>query len=232
MFLSMVVSPGKVQASSAEHFRQRYNVAASRARDRMYLVRSISADDLSKADTLRAELLQHFDKPFAQNEQENSNNRSLCESPFEEEVFDFLSERGYRVLPQVPAGGYRLDLVVEGNNDARLAIECDGDRYHGPDKWDDDMRRQRILERAGWTFWRCFASTFVRHRQQVCEELLQTLTAHGIEPMDADKAPVSLHVEHRRVIAFAEETTVDWKKQPLVNVRDPALALPERLIPE
>lgn len=25
-------------------------------------------------------------------------------------------------------------------------------RYHGPDKWDSDMQRQRILERAGWKF--------------------------------------------------------------------------------
>ena len=49
-------------------------------------------------------------------------------------------------------------MVVEGANDERLAIECDGDRYHGPDKWADDMQRQRVLERAGWVFWRCFAS--------------------------------------------------------------------------
>ena len=41
-------------------------------------------------------------------------------------------------------------MVVEGDNDSRLAIECDGDRFHGPDRWDSDMRRQRILERAGW----------------------------------------------------------------------------------
>jgi very-short-patch-repair endonuclease len=56
-------------------------------------------------------------------------------------------------------GAYRIDMVVEGEGDVRLAIECDGDEYHGPDKWADDMNRQRILERAGWVFWRCFAST-------------------------------------------------------------------------
>ncbi len=29
-----------------------------------------------------------------------------------------------------------------------LAIECDGDESHGPDRWQHDMNRQRILERA------------------------------------------------------------------------------------
>ena len=64
------------------------------------------------------------------------------------EVFDELVARGYRVSPQVRAGGFRIDLVVEGIDDRRLAIECDGDRYHGPERWLDDLRRQRVLERT------------------------------------------------------------------------------------
>ena len=32
-------------------------------------------------------------------------------------------------------------------DDRRLAIELDGDKYHGPDRWADDIRRQRALER-------------------------------------------------------------------------------------
>jgi hypothetical protein len=42
----------------------------------------------------------------------------------------------------------------------RLAIECDGDSYHGPDKLSDDVRRQRDLERLGWDFWRIRASQY------------------------------------------------------------------------
>ncbi|HYL19325.1 MAG TPA: hypothetical protein VEV20_11620 [Burkholderiales bacterium] len=37
-----------------------------------------------------------------------------------------------------------------GEGDNRLAIECDGDKFHGPDRWAQSMRRQRVLERAGW----------------------------------------------------------------------------------
>ena len=202
MFLSMVASPGQAHALTRDMFEQRFNVAASRARDRMYLVRSIQAEELSQADQLRSKLIQHFQAPFFQDEEQLENLRERCESPFEREVFDILVARGFRVIPQVPVGSYRIDMVVEGDADSRLAIECDGDRYHGPDQWDSDMRRQRILERAGWRFWRCFASTFVLHKEDVVRDLIDTLTEHGIQPSSVNAPVTSIHIESRRVIAF------------------------------
>lgn len=87
-------------------------------------------------------------------------------------------------------GAYRIDLVVEGAGELRLAIECDGDEFHGPDRWAHDMNRQRVLERAGWVFWRCFASTWVLRKDEVLGELLDRLTAMGIEPLGAlERAP-------------------------------------------
>lgn len=205
MFLSMVVSPGQAHAQTQDMVAQRFNVAASRARDRMYLVRSIQAEELSQADQFRAKLIQHFQAPFSQDEDTLENLRELCESPFEREVFDILVARGYRVTPQVPVGSYRIDMVVEGDADSRLAIECDGDRYHGPDQWDSDMRRQRILERAGWRFWRCFASTFVLHKDEVVLDLIDTLASYGIQP-SSEVAPItSIHVESRKITTFLLE---------------------------
>ena len=203
MFLSLVVAPGAAHAQTRDTFAQRMNVAASRARDRMYLVRSIELDELSQADHYRAELIKHFQAPFMQNEEQVADLRDKCESPFETEVFDLLVERGYRVVPQVKAGAYRIDMVVEGENDNSLAIECDGDRYHGPDKWDSDMQRQRILERAGWKFWRCFASTFVTRKKEVIQDLLAELERLEIYPITTDTAYSSSYVESRIV------TTVD-----------------------
>jgi very-short-patch-repair endonuclease len=108
-----------------------------------------------------------------------------CESGFERQVYSALVEKGYRVIPQVETGAYRIDMVVEGAGDLRLAIECDGDEFHGPDRWPYDMLRQRILERAGWTFWRCFASTWQLRRVEVLGELLARLGEMGIEPLGA-----------------------------------------------
>jgi len=184
MFLSMVVDPVSCKAISGNMFEQRFNVAGSRARDRMYLVRSVTAGDLSEKD-LRLTLLRHFDKPFVVDEIEPRTLVDLCESGFEKDVYTTLVKRNYRVIPQVKTGAYRIDMVVEGPGDTRLAIECDGDEYHGPGRWQQDMSRQRVLERAGWTFWRCFASTWSLRKDEVLNELLDRLMAMGIEPLGA-----------------------------------------------
>ena len=200
MFLSMVSAPNDVGAPlSREAFAQRFNVAASRARDRMYLVRSVELTDLSEADRLRRGLIAHFARPFEEQPPEAGAARELCESPLEREVYDWLSERGYRVRPQVRVGNYRIDLVVEGAGHARLAVECDGDKYHGPEKWAADVRRQRVLERVGWSFWRCFASTFVRRREAVLEDLAAALAARGIQPIALQPTTPVAYAEKRPV---------------------------------
>lgn len=175
-------------------FEQRFNVAASRARDRMYLVRSVRLEELSNAD-IRRSLLGHYSKPMEGNVEEQSL-IDLCESGFEREVYAALFDRGYGVTPQVKAGSFRIDMVVEGGDDARLAIECDGDEFHGPDRWQADMGRQRVLERAGWVFWRCFASTWSLRKDDVLRELLTRLHAMGIEPLGAMERTPSL-VDYR-----------------------------------
>lgn len=184
IFLSMVADRKNCHALSGLKFDQRFNVAASRARDRMYLVRSVNVSDLSDKD-LRHTLLSHFNNPQVTDAEETELLLDRCESGFEREVFTLLCSLGYRVTPQVKTGAYRIDMVVEGEGDSRLAIELDGDEYHGPDRWQQDMNRQRVLERAGWEFWRCFASTWSLRKDEILQELLARLTAMGIEPTGA-----------------------------------------------
>ncbi|OGT07395.1 MAG: hypothetical protein A2103_04975 [Gammaproteobacteria bacterium GWF2_41_13] len=208
IFLSLVVSRENSKANNREASAQRFNVAASRARDRMYLVRSIEIEHLSPADTLRRNLIEHFSAPFAQDETRVKNLRDLCESGFEREVYDILTERGYKVIPQVKVGTYRIDMVVEGHQDARLAIECDGDRYHDASRWNDDMNRQRILERVGWEFWRCFASTFAMNKDSVINDLIKSLIDRGIEPIGSSGIVSSIHSEQRRLKVLTQDNII------------------------
>ncbi len=190
MLVSMVLARGDRGLPKSTLFEQRFNVASSRARDRMILFRSIEETEVNP-QSLTARLIAHFRQPFHQDAQKVSALRDLCESDFEREMYDELTERGYRVQPQVKVGQYRIDFVIEGTEDRRLAVECDGDRYHGPAQWADDMTRQRVLERAGWTFWRCFASSFVLRRKEVLKDLLQTLEKMGIEPIGSESVDTS-----------------------------------------
>src|ERR1035437_10988852 len=122
----------------------------------------------------------------------------VCESGFEKEVGAELLKRGYRLRAQVPVAGYRLDFVVEGQGDHRLAIECDGEPYHGPDRWSEDMRRQKALERLGWIFWRVWGSHWYSDRNGCVNDLIATLARLNIAPLGADTSPFTW-TEHRFV---------------------------------
>jgi REase_MTES_1575 len=58
------------------------------------------------------------------------------------------------VLHQYPACGFNIDLIAQREiNGSRVAIECDGERYHLDEHGllkVEDIERQAILERAGW----------------------------------------------------------------------------------
>jgi very-short-patch-repair endonuclease len=204
MLVSMVLGSGDRAAANRADMHQRFNVALSRARDRMYLFRSVSEAEF-KEDSLNGKVISHFKQPFRQDAKKVQALREKCESGFEFEMFDELVKRGFRVEPQVPCGGYHIDFVVEGNEGRRLAIECDGDRFHGPGQWQDDMVRQRVLERAGWTFWRCFASSFVRRREAILADLMQTLQLLGIEPLGAESVDNTVWVHCKEVDPYGVE---------------------------
>jgi len=215
VMISMVAA-GKPKATSGRMFEQRYNVGCSRARDRMYVFRSFAREDLSDRD-LRARLMDHLENPLGMAEPEIRELRELCESEFEREVYDELVKRGFRVQPQVRAGGYRIDMVVEGADDRRLAIECDGDQYHCVDKWMEDLARQRVLERMGWRFWRCWASSWIASQEECVSDLLDTLASRGIEPASTDdNVPESGPglVEHRVIEPQRPDRTFDPGETP------------------
>jgi very-short-patch-repair endonuclease len=209
IFLSMVDDARQLHARTDRASQQRFNVAASRARDRMYLFRSFRREDIRNPGDLRGLLLDHFHNPIMQDSRQVNSLRELCDSDFEERVYDALVARGYRVTPQVPAGGFRLDMVVEGSDNRRLAIECDGARYHGPDRYFEDLNRQRVLERAGWTFWRCWGANFYRNPERVLAELFENLEEMGIEPIGNTFEGLSGHVEYREVYGITGEHVDD-----------------------
>lgn len=146
--LSLVIADNvRFGALVRKDAQQRFNVAASRAKNQMRLYHSVDLEDLNP-DDLRYRLLNYCQNPRRVMEKVE-NAESLCESQFEKDVLRMIIARGYQVRPQVKVGRYRIDLVVEGLTN-RLAVECDGDQWHGPDRWEEDMLRQQTLERAGW----------------------------------------------------------------------------------
>lgn len=72
--------------------------------------------------------------------------------------FLYNNNYGSHINPQYKVGGYIIDFGIIVNN-KKLAIECDGYTYHsGYEKIREDIKRQEILERAGWQFFRIQSS--------------------------------------------------------------------------
>ncbi len=189
IFLSMVDSstgegPLNMQGFGPDDsYRKRYNVAASRARDQLWVVDSLDSSSDLKPGDIRKKLIDYSLNPQSEEiKRETIKNKS--DSPFEEEVASYLSLRGYRLEQQWEVGAYRLDMVAICG-EKRVAIECDGERYHsGEAKIREDMERQTILERLGWRFIRIRGSEFYRNKEKTMERVISELTALGIEPED------------------------------------------------
>ena len=183
MFVSLVVAAGegrRVSAMTRESDRQRMNVAASRARDQLWCVRSVALEDLHP-DDVRNQFIRHCQNPGLV-DQATAEAEATFDSDFERDVFRKITARGYRVKTQYRVGRYRVDLVVQGQR-GRLAVELDGDAYHGADRWEADRQRQAILERLGWTFHRIRGSAYYRAPDEALNGLWEHLDSLGIQPV-------------------------------------------------
>ncbi len=182
MFLSMVDSPqgGTLALRADQRFKQRFNVAASRARDQMWVVHSLNADTDLKPEDLRRRLIAHCEDPFGVSGAIRKAEPHV-ESLFEREVLGRLVRAGYRVTPQWEVGYYRIDLVAEGGGQ-KLAVECDGDRYHPLEKLPEDLARQAILERLGWRFARIRGSAFFRDPDRAMAPVFERLKELRVVP--------------------------------------------------
>lgn len=197
MFLSMVAAREegrRVYALTKSDFVQQFNVAASRAKDQMWVFHSPALDELSgNKEDMRFALLDYC-YGVARRREEQGEGHSISpvpedhlqqpfESLFEQRVHNRLFDQGYTVIPQYPVEGYRIDLVVVGAK-GKLAVECDGDRWHGPEQHQTDLARQRDLERCGWRFFRVRESEFTIDPVAALAPLWEMLDAHGIHPAD------------------------------------------------
>ncbi|MFC8848676.1 MULTISPECIES: AAA domain-containing protein [unclassified Micromonospora] len=181
VLVSTVVSPhnGVVSAFTKRDHHRRVNVAASRARDQLWVFHSVQPADL-RDDDARGLLLSYCQNVNTA-EEAYDDLEKRCDSDFEREVLRRILRRGFRPLPQFRIGSYRIDFVLPAPDGRRLAIECDGDAYHGPDQWESDMRRQAVLERVGnCVFVRIRGSVFSRDPEAALEPLWQRIEELGI----------------------------------------------------
>jgi very-short-patch-repair endonuclease len=203
IFLSMVAAPNeRIGTMTKAADQRRFNVAASRAQDQMWLFHSATINHLSE-QCFRRRLLEHFLNPASHisqalgedaeelREKAFQANRMIEKAPapfdswFEVDVVLQIAGNGFRVVPQYKFADKRIDIVVQGEK-SQLAVECDGDFWHGADAYTADMERQRKLERCGWQFFRIRESRYYADPEKALEPLWSLLEQMGIVPVTAN----------------------------------------------
>lgn len=223
IFLSMVDGPpedGQLpyrDAGPKDLYKKRYNVAVSRARNQLWVIHSLDPNAHLKGGDLRRRLIEHARDPQALI-RSIEDRAQRTESVFEKLVLQRLASAGYRVQPQWAVGAYRIDLVVEGVRQ-RLAVECDGERWHTPDQLHQDLERQAILERLGWVFIRIRGSLFFRDPVTAMAPIFAKLELLGIEPLGSEtKASREEDSEMvQRIKRAAEQLRATWMAEESVG---------------
>jgi very-short-patch-repair endonuclease/cellulose biosynthesis protein BcsQ len=187
--------------------KKRFNVAVSRAKDQLWVIHSLDSHrDLQNGD-LRKQLIEHALDPHAK-QAEIKLKQTQAESVFEEAVIHDLVTQGYEVIPQWQVGAYRMDMVVK-SGDKKIAIECDGDKYHqGEEKIREDMQRQAILERLGWKFIRIRGSEYYGDREKTMEKVFKALNQFGMAVKQESSYEASRKIESRlleKIKIYAQE---------------------------
>src|SRR5436853_5799122 len=163
---------------------RRLNVAITRSRSGLIVVSSLKAIDLEAssaqsdgfkclkaflADLESSENARSFGISSARFERRDDgiSNVVYCDSPFEEQVVEFLENEGYELECQYGAGKFRLDIVVKEKGRNLIAIECDGAGYHSSlVARTRDRARQRVLEKQGWRVHRVWSTNWWHFEQQ------------------------------------------------------------------
>ena len=100
------------------------------------------------------------------------------ESPFEEEVYEALTEHfdEKNIIPQLQFAGFRIDMVYDTKHIGlpKIAIECDGATYHSSQEaYLHDRHRQKILEGHGFVFHRIWSTNWWRNPQKETKKLVE-----------------------------------------------------------
>jgi hypothetical protein len=224
MFLSMVDAPADLPLPMRQRddARKVFNVAASRARDQLWLVHSLEPGRDLKAGDLRLRLIEHVANAGGRKPVAVDLATATFDSELQADLCRILHADGYRVVPRYEVGAHAIDVVVHGAGNARVGILCDGGRPLPDHDIHNVLEHQMILERLGWKLIRIRASEYFRDPKKELERLRRRLGARGVKPVEpggverprgrkkdkpVEAAAASLH---ERVIQRAESIRSRW----------------------
>jgi len=122
-----------------------------------------------------------------------------------------------------------IDIVIEGG-ESRLAVECYGDYWHGAEQYEQDMERQRKLERCKWVFYIVREAAFYANKEVALNGLWRLLEERGITPQygipsEDASSEKELEVQNASIkrvavgdtVVYVDEEEPDSERQALIT---------------
>jgi hypothetical protein len=187
VFLSMVCSKGSCPTQNQQFHFQRANVALSRARDRVVLVRSIDLIDIPNLDDVKVPIIEFFMSVNEITIPEGVVNREIGKEVrlygkkyFGREILEsFLVEKGFQIVNMSTI--WKNAFCVEHEvSDTRVAILVDCEEPQQSD-WLCSYSQQKAIERVGWICLRVDALSIVVDYNSVVHRVIEFLASHGID---------------------------------------------------
>jgi len=208
VFLSMVCSPGSVVTQNQLMHAQRVNVALSRARDRMVLVRSLDTNHIPNEQDVKFSVLDFFERAKyteenahveAQQEEQEEDSRpaagrgsamSLFRSRAERLLVSLLQDEGFSTLSMGVVWDNAI-CVEDGGNSGRRAAICVEATGESQDEWKAMLEQQKSIERVGWKCMRVDAVSFLTNHTEVVNATKKFLASVMVFPREIPVAPVA-----------------------------------------
>jgi len=186
VFVSLVCSPGSVQVQNKLEHMHNANIALSRARDQMILVRSVDCTHILNYEDIKIPIISFFLKT------ENSSSLSssfASQSQEKHSLFSFrnkakkilgnaLQNKGY-IVSSMEAIWNNSICVEDEKSGLRCAIsiDCGGESER---EWNSLMNHQKKIEQIGWECLRCDAFQLVSDFFGTLQYVQLFLTAAGV----------------------------------------------------
>lgn len=172
---------------------RRLNVLITRAREKCVVFSNFKAYDmhLTENPPFGAKALKEF-LAYAENSTLGTVQiEEQSEELFEDAIYSFLVENGYKVSKKIGCAGFRVDLAIEDEDNPGkyiLGITTDGKNYASSKvARDRDRLREQVLNGLGWRLYHLWSTDWYRNRDLSSQKLLKAVEDAKVEAFEEEK---------------------------------------------
>ena len=166
----------------------RLNVAITRAKKKIYIVKSLSSNELQVDDLKNqgpkilkkylqySEAISSKDKNLAKSILNSLGDKNEIDVPLNKTALDLketLEKEGIECELNVGVGKYYIDFAIKKDNKFILGVEFDDSFKRFPNVRERVIHRRRFLESKGWTIYRLFGALYWRDKQDIVNKIIE-----------------------------------------------------------